>query len=955
MPDFIIKTKGNSPSFGKRRVYFTCHSDDFERYFDVICNDIFATHDVAIYYTEDMSAPIAAGDKDVELGQANLFVVPVTYKLLTENNRAMDEDIAYAKIKKIPILPFVMENDLDVFYSKQDKFGELQYLSPFSSDETQISYRDKLKKILDSLLISDEMAKRVRDVFDAYIFLSYRKKDRKYANQLLKLIHENNRFRDVAVWYDEFLTPGESFKENIDRILHDSKLFALLVTPSLLERPNYVMEEEYPSALKLGMKILPIEMQKTDKAELSLDYNDIPDCVSASDISNFHAALGRMLPTVARAPSTDPLHNYLIGLAYFDGIDVETDRERGMKLFENASSGGLSEATYKLFTIYRDLDHTQNGAMRARVMLNKLIAQYTKEYGEEDERVLDARLELAKLDRRQGWYKQALERLLPLYEDCYLLFDEEHPRTLDALTLLATAYCDLGDHQKGLSLMEEAYNIRLRLLGEEHPDTLYTMNSYASINAKRGNVYEAMKMYEKAYEIRRRILGEEHPDTLSTLQNIATVYDKQQRFEDSLRICKEVYAARCRILGDSHIDTVLSLNNLVVAYGHSGQHEKEIELAMEAYEKAIGTLSSGHPYTISAKNNLAYAYGRNGLHDKAADMAEDSYESCRRIFGEKHHLTVAALNCLANEARKISDKVRAIAIFERVYTEFISLYGQDECETVWILAETGLAYKALGDYRNALLYSSRAAEGLIKIYGNESHWTVITVYEVAYAHLKLGNYKKAEELFYNLYVYYSTTGGKASDIAKAERGLNEARDILSRYKRDVNGYCTEYLSISSIYGKEHPRSLEMLEKIADTYDILGDDQTMLDDYYSLAGSYIRMYGNDHRLTVGAISKVAYGQGKLGNHKEAAKLYEAAFYSNVRNYGKDDKETKEMFRKYKEEEKLAAGGAEFPRLDSFKFYDDPNESYRNPLDAPPEIDGDEKARNDYMSGISSIFD
>ena len=113
--------------------------------------------------------------------------------------------------------------NIDEFYSKPDKFGELQYLDPYAHDATAISYEEKLKKFLESVLISNEMAERIRKAFDAYIFLSYRKKDRKYANQLMRLIHSNPECRDIAIWFDEFLTPGESFKDSIDKILGRGK------------------------------------------------------------------------------------------------------------------------------------------------------------------------------------------------------------------------------------------------------------------------------------------------------------------------------------------------------------------------------------------------------------------------------------------------------------------------------------------------------------------------------------------------------------------------------------------------------------------------------------------------------------------------------------------------------------------------------------------------------------
>ena len=66
MQDMLIRTKGNSSPSGKPRVYFTCHPDDFDRYFDKICEDIFQTHDCAIYYTGDMAEGIPEQDKDTD-------------------------------------------------------------------------------------------------------------------------------------------------------------------------------------------------------------------------------------------------------------------------------------------------------------------------------------------------------------------------------------------------------------------------------------------------------------------------------------------------------------------------------------------------------------------------------------------------------------------------------------------------------------------------------------------------------------------------------------------------------------------------------------------------------------------------------------------------------------------------------------------------------------------------
>ena len=125
-----VRTRGGGSPNGKRRVYFTCHPEDFDRYFDKVCEDIFKTQDCAIYYTADMTAPIPEQYLESDLGQMSLFVMPVTFRLLYEPNRAMDSDYAFATSENhlIPVLPLMMETGIDEFYEK--RFGKREYYSP---------------------------------------------------------------------------------------------------------------------------------------------------------------------------------------------------------------------------------------------------------------------------------------------------------------------------------------------------------------------------------------------------------------------------------------------------------------------------------------------------------------------------------------------------------------------------------------------------------------------------------------------------------------------------------------------------------------------------------------------------------------------------------------------------------------------------------------------------------
>ena len=606
MAEFQVRTKGGADAHGRSRVYFCCHPDDFDKYFDKICEDIFKTHEPAIYYTADMTEPLDETNIKVDLARMNLFIVPVTFRLMNEPNRAMQVDIAYAKEHNILILPFMMESGIDVVYALPKNFGERQYIMPDNSDLTAISYEEKLRKFLDSTLISDEMAKRVRAAFDAYIFLSYRKKDRAYANELMRIIHNIPGCRDIAIWYDEFLTPGESFIENIKKAMGDSKLFALLVTPSLLEyvekdgklEPNFVMDKEYPAARDLKMDILPTEMVDTDRGELKAKYDGIPEPVRAED-EHFTDTILSVIKNIAISENDDdPEHNFLIGLAYLDGIDVEKNVERGLELITKAAEDELPEAMEKLYLMYSEGD---------KIKLN---------------------------------YREALKWAERLADFCTKVFGEEHPDTLISLSNLASIYGQLGDHQKALELKKKVYELSCKVPGEEHPNTLTFLSNLAYTYSHLGDHEKALELNKKVYELSCKVLDEEHPDTLISLNNLAYTYGKLGDHKKALELEKKVYELRCKILGEEHPSTLTALNNLAYTYGELGDHQKALELKKKVYELSCKVLGDEHPDTLKSLGNLAFTYEDLCEYKKALEHFEKLYEIECRVYGSKHPRTL---------------------------------------------------------------------------------------------------------------------------------------------------------------------------------------------------------------------------------------------------------------------------------------------------------------------------
>ncbi|MBQ8753289.1 MAG: hypothetical protein IJZ13_09320, partial [Clostridia bacterium] len=205
MASLAYKTRRNTSPQGKPRVYFCCHPADFPLYFDSVTEEILALQNCAIFYPAEGQVEYDAVLLQ-DLSQMQLFVMPVTQRLLTTKNPALNTAFPFAVSHHIPVLPLMQESGLDELCN--EKCGDLQYLDKHAADATAIPYAEKLQKYLDNVLIGDELADKVRAAFDAYVFLSYRKKDRQYAQELMRLIHKNPFCRDIAIWYDEFLTPG---------------------------------------------------------------------------------------------------------------------------------------------------------------------------------------------------------------------------------------------------------------------------------------------------------------------------------------------------------------------------------------------------------------------------------------------------------------------------------------------------------------------------------------------------------------------------------------------------------------------------------------------------------------------------------------------------------------------------------------------------------------------------
>lgn len=724
---FSVRTRGGASPDNKPKVFFTCHPDDFDSCFESLCEAIFGAHDCAIYYNNELSSDDYDENLIIDLERMNLFVVPVTLKLLTTENRTMSFDIKFAKEKKLPILPLIMEPGIRQYYSKPEAFGEMQSLSPNCSDDTAIDFKDKLKVFLESVLFSDELAQTIRDSFDAYIFLSYRKKDRKYANDLMKLIHKNPECEDIAIWFDEFLKPGESYKTNINNYLSNSKVFTLLVTPNLLERqpdgtPNFVMREEYPAALRLNKRIFPVEMKKTDKAELQRDYAGIPECCCVDDEKYFNKRLLEILSGVYIPANNDnPEHNYLIGLAYLKGIDVEIDIDRGISLITKAANTGHLKAIENLYIMYREGLNVKASPEEALYWIKKHYDIMLKTKGEYDPKTMESLRNLANSYGRAGDNKKRVELLELCYDLRRAVLGDKHVETLNSLTELADGYRTNGDIKRSFEINKRCYELKASLFGEDNPSTLYTLSHLAGDYGLNGDHKKCLELHQKCYDTTLRIYGEENERTLSCLNNIASEYGKVGDIKKCIEVYQKCYALRKKVYGLDNTMTLLTLNRLGLLFEKVGYDKGALQAYSICYERFMKIAGDKNPDTLSSLFNLSSILLKHGNQSQGIELAKKCYEGNLEVYGEYNRETADIIGLLAKGYKDIKDYDRSIEYLEKQLKILSKISGPANMNTLAIFGRMCMVYSISNNLPKLLETHIRCYEVCCKELGEDSY------------------------------------------------------------------------------------------------------------------------------------------------------------------------------------------------------------------------------------------
>ena len=658
------------------KAVFSCHPDDFGLYFDDLKKDVLSEVKITIYYLEDQRyVPESIDDYCAYLKDINLFIFPITSKFINEPSRAKDIDFNYALKNKTAILPVLVEPNLYNMFN--EKCATIQVLDKTSNDPTQDPYKVKLAGFLESVLIDPETAKKIRDAFDAYIFLSYRKKDRKYAQEIISIVLQNEFMRDIAVWYDEFLTPGEDFNDEIIQNLIKSKLMALVVTPNLNEKygdkGNYVIEEEYPSALKEDKPVLPIEALPTDFEELKNNFKDINNPISKEETGEISRLLKETFFKEGLKENEDPNHLYFIGLAYLNGIDTERNVDRAISILSNSLDRGLIEAGFVLFrTFYNvvfDYQKAIEYADKSIELMNGNYAEYESFLDEYFRMLYDCK-----------YYDKAGQ----INKTIFAFSDEKGK--LRRKNLEAMLHFKKGNNEKCIEIKYEVYNFCKKNYGLNNELTKDYGSSLMFVCYGTDGQDEIIKELEcDGFDLYSHIFGNAQEQKVPVSKPVNASADLNELLKDFDRLDKK------ETISDELINICTKIANI---YHEAGQYNEYLQFKNKTYQFTEGKYGINDRKTDRCLKSVLAAYRDyfvqtkdESCFDEMVRLCEQDFSKKKETFGEKDPVTMKSLETLIYNCEFCKRTDKATELKKKLLRIRTEVYGPENPKVIELQEE----------------------------------------------------------------------------------------------------------------------------------------------------------------------------------------------------------------------------------------------------------------------------
>ena len=338
-----VDTIGKVNPIGKPRIYFAARKEDYA-YLNSVISNLFMAENVAVYYDDGQDT---RNTDNETLLTMSMIVLILTEDLLKAPTDVMTRVFPLAIKNGIPLMILGMSDNvgylLDDFCQKNN-LGNRHVIFPNKKDSDR-TFLTKLKDFMKEHAFSETDHEKIERSLDGRIFLSYRKVDKPLASKVIARLNGAKECLTYGLWYDEYLTAGENFDDEIQQYIDASDVFLLLLTEAMLQKGSYALERELFHAVESEKNVVIVDVIERPH-DLPEDFAAArPIVVPANAIAALPGILAELIGKRARTTKWEKVDQlYRLGLAYLRGIAKNKDEKLGTTLIREAASAGHMEA-----------------------------------------------------------------------------------------------------------------------------------------------------------------------------------------------------------------------------------------------------------------------------------------------------------------------------------------------------------------------------------------------------------------------------------------------------------------------------------------------------------------------------------------------------------------------------------------------------------------------------------
>lgn len=374
-----VDTIGKVNPIGKPHAYFCARREDYG-YLNSVTSNLFMAANVAVYYDDEQDTRNTPSQTLLDM---NLIIMILTEDLFKAKNDVLSRVFPLAVKNKIPLMILGMSDNVGFLlddFCRRNGLGNRHVIFPNKVDSNR-TFLMKLKDFLAEHAFAGQDREKIAQYFDGRVFLSYRKVDKPLASKVASLINQSKECQSYALWYDEYLTAGENFDDEIQQYIDASDVFLLLMTETMLQKGSYALEREHFRALQEEKTIVILDAIEGP--------HDLPEELTQGSpillpLSEVHALPGLLLEVIGRRPCTTKWEkadkSYHIGLAYLRGIEKTKEEDIAIPLIRQAATAGHANACDTMVKICIDHGDLASAANWQTILANHYGAIFQREH-----------------------------------------------------------------------------------------------------------------------------------------------------------------------------------------------------------------------------------------------------------------------------------------------------------------------------------------------------------------------------------------------------------------------------------------------------------------------------------------------------------------------------------------------------------------------------------------------